>query len=57
MAHEACERCPLVGELEFAHTLIVELQHLVRELRDELGNHQAAAAGWPLGPDGEELKL
>jgi hypothetical protein len=57
MAHEACKACPLVGELEFAHTIIVELQHLVRELRDELGNHKAAAAGWPLGPDGEELRL
>jgi hypothetical protein len=46
-----CEGCPLADRLRAAHDLIVELQHVVRELRDELGNHQAAAAAWPTGEE------
>jgi hypothetical protein len=45
------------ADLAFAQSIIVELQHVVRTLRDELGNHQAAAAGWPRGENGEELRL
>jgi hypothetical protein len=44
-----CEGCALIDRLRAANDLIVELQHVVRELRDELGNHEAAAAGWPGG--------
>jgi hypothetical protein len=47
--NEPCEGCPLRADLAFAQSIIVELQHIIRELRDELGNHQAAQAGWPDG--------
>jgi len=34
-----CERCrALQADLKFAQTCIVELQHLIRELRHEIAN-------------------
>ena len=49
--HGECEGCPLAERLRQAQYIIVELQHLVRELRHELANHEAGAAGWPLGEE------
>ena len=40
-----------------ANDTIVALQHVVRELRHELENEKAGQAGWPIGPDGQELAL
>jgi len=44
-----CTGCPLALRLEQANYIIVELQHIIREQQHEIENHQAAAAGWPLG--------
>ena len=53
-----CESCPLPERLRAAQAIVVELQHLVRELRHEIANHEAAAAGWPRHPEtGEEMRL
>lgn len=58
MPDPECMSCSRArADLAFAQSIIVELQHVVRTLRDELGNHQAAAAGWPRGENGEELRL
>jgi len=47
-----CEGCRRLGsDLAFAQSIIVELQHIVRELRDELENERAAAAAWPTGEE------
>jgi len=48
----------LPERLRAAQAIVVELQHLVRELRHEIANHEAAAAGWPRHPEtGEEMRL
>ena len=51
MPNGTCTGCPLTQRLEQAQYIIVELQHLVRELRHEIANHEAGAAGWPLGAE------
>jgi len=53
-----CSDCLVLASLMAANDTIVALQHLVRELRHEVENHKAAAAGWPRHPDtGEEMRL
>ena len=47
MNGEACDVCPIADRLRFANDLIVELQHELRELRHDVANDEAAAAGWP----------
>jgi hypothetical protein len=43
-----CVGCPIVEQLRFSQALVVEMQHALRELRHELENTKAEAAGWPL---------
>jgi len=44
-----CKDCLVLASLQAANDTIVALQHVVRELRHELENEKAAAAGWPHG--------
>jgi len=44
-----CSDCLVLASLMAANDTIVALQHVVRELRHELENEKAAAAGWPHG--------